>query len=236
MENSVKAMYMVAALLISVMILGLFIYLFRTGSLFGTNYELKKQQEQIDQFNAKFEVFARDSEKTIDGVYYTGNTIFDVITAANLAYDINEKNYNDNKNRVEVEVKGLSTDLCIGIILQGEEGEEENILRKNEFFKGNLSSINSSTERINMDNLLTDTSILRNNSDETNLKRLIDARLNLNNNDIPKNRTIYRYYFTCVNDDILYSQESGKVNKITFNLVENDDAKFRQLNESTEPT
>ena len=93
MENAVKAFYMVAALLIAIMILGLFIYLFKTGALFGQNYDLRKEQEAINQFNAKFEVYATPIEKTTEGILFGGNSIFDVITASNLAYDINERNY-----------------------------------------------------------------------------------------------------------------------------------------------
>lgn len=51
-------------------------------------------------------------------------------------------------------------------------------------------------------------------------KKLTDAVLNtVNDNNIPYNRTVYRYYFNCTN--ISYSEQSGKVNKMEFELEQN---------------
>lgn len=204
MENAVKALYMVAALLIAVMIMGLLVYLFRTGSLFGTNYELKKQQEQIDNFNSKFEVYA--TPLTIDAessIYYAGNNIFDIITVANMAYDINERNGNDNKNRVEVEIVGLPDNLSIGVSL---DLEGENKLKKNQFFKSKLDGVNSA-DVIDMNDVL----------DYPDVR---EATLNTRNDlKIPKDRTIYKIYFEC--KEIHYSTQSGKVDKLVFKAVEN---------------
>ena len=225
MENAVKAMYMVAAMLIAVMIMGLFIYLFRTGSLFGTNYELKKQQEQIDQFNSKFEPYAREVEGTsgAGGTLYAGNTIFDIITVANLAFDINERNYNDNKNRVEIQVNGIpgNDPISIGIIhgtdRNGQYDELSNILKKNRFFVGAIPLENESSR----DTILMDDLLIKNDGGASGAeKKLTDAVLNtVNDNNIPYNRTVYRYYFNCTN--ISYSEQSGKVNKMEFELEQN---------------
>lgn len=217
MENALKAFYMAAGLLIAIMVLGLFIYLFRTGARFGENYDLTKSQEQIDKFNSKFEVYAKPIEENDDGILYGGNTIFDVITASNLAYDINEKNYNDNKNRVEIQIEGLKSDLSIGIFL---DAEENNILNKSSFFKSKIDSISATTETILMDDLLISTDIV-------NEGKLTDATLNLKtDNGIPLNRIVYRYYFDC-SAGIFYSEESGKVNKLIFTAKENE--KFDEL-------
>lgn len=210
MENAVKAFYMVAALLIAIMILGLFIYLFRTGAIFGQNYDLRKEQEAINQFNAKFEVYATPIEKTAEGILFGGNSIFDVITASNLAYDINERNYNDNKNRVEVQIEGLKENLSIGIALND---DEQNVLRKGSFFKSKIDSITTETETILMDDILISPDIV-------NTGKLNDATLNLiSGNGIPLNRIVYRYYFNCI---VFYSEQSGKINKLMFTAEENE--------------
>lgn len=218
MENALKAFYMAAGLLIAIMVLGLFIYLFRTGARVGENYDLKKSQEQIDQFNSKFEVYAKPIEENDKGILYAGNTIFDVITASNLAYDINEKNYNDNKNRVEIQIDGLkgNQSLSIGIALDG----EDNVLRKNSFFKSKIDNITVTTETVLMDDILISTDIVNNG-------KITDATLNLKtDNGIPLNRIVYRYYFDC-SEGISYSEESGKVNKMVFTVKEN--TKFDEL-------
>lgn len=218
MENALKAFYMAAGLLIAIMVFGLFIYLFRIGARFGENYDLTKSQEQIDQFNAKFEVYAKPTEKTEDDILYGGNTIFDIITASNLAYDINEKNYNDNKNRVEVQIEGLEIgELSIGIAL---DADEKNVLRKGSFFKSTIESIGVATETVLMDDILISTDIV-------NKGKLTDATINLKtDNNIPLNRVVYRYYFDC-SAGIHYSEQSGKVDRITFKLEENE--KFDEL-------
>lgn len=220
MENALKAFYMAAGMLIAIMILGLFIYLFKTGARFGENYDLTKSQEQIDQFNSKFEVYVKGVEENKDGIIYSGNTIFDIITLSNLAYDINEKNGNDDKNRVEIEINGFKTgSLSIGIPkkLIG----EENVLKKNSFFKSIIKDINETTETVLMDDILV-------SSDIVSKGKLTDAIVNLKaDNEIKLNRIIYRYYFICEDKDITYSEVTGKVNKMVFTLKEN--TKFDDL-------
>ncbi len=79
MENAAKALIMAAGILIGILILSLAVYLFVT---FGsTSKELHKQQEeqQLAQFNTQFTSYETK----------TDNTIYDVITVANLATENN---------------------------------------------------------------------------------------------------------------------------------------------------
>lgn len=79
MENASKALIMAAGVLIGILILSLAIYL--VASFGGTSAEIHKQNEeqQIEQFNSQF-------------TYYVGkndNTIYEVVTVANLATENN---------------------------------------------------------------------------------------------------------------------------------------------------
>lgn len=87
MENASKALYMAAGILVSIMIVGIFVTLFRAGGQMGEHYEERQSQEQLQLFNSKFENFLRDN-----------NTIIDMLSVTNLAVDTNEENeYNTQK-------------------------------------------------------------------------------------------------------------------------------------------
>ena len=57
MENAVKALIMVAGLIIGVLVIGLLVYLFRIGGNVASNYEQSMSEGEIASFNAKFEKY-----------------------------------------------------------------------------------------------------------------------------------------------------------------------------------
>ena len=81
MENASKALLMAAAILISVIILSLGVYLFVYLSDYARGVNDDVRSNQISQFNSQF-------------LSYEGKelTFFDVITIANMAKDYNESN------------------------------------------------------------------------------------------------------------------------------------------------
>ena len=97
MENASKALLMVAAVLIGVMILSLGVYLFTVFGDTSSTIEKRLEQAQIDEFNSQFTKF-EGLEKC---------TIHDIASIINLAKD-NNKNYvyeNDDLIRVNSDWK-----------------------------------------------------------------------------------------------------------------------------------
>lgn len=80
MENASKALIMAAGVLIGIMILSIAVYLFATFGATSADVHQQNEANRVNQFNTQF-------------TSYEGkiNTIYDVITAANLATTNNEE-------------------------------------------------------------------------------------------------------------------------------------------------
>ncbi len=63
----------------------------------GSSYDEKIADEELARFNGQFEIYHREN-----------NTIFDVITACNLAYDVNKRYNYDEQNKVEIKIYSSS--------------------------------------------------------------------------------------------------------------------------------
>lgn len=198
MENASKALIMAATLLIGIMLIGVMVYLFRTGARVGEDYENKKTVEQIDAFNAKFEVYQREN-----------NTISDVISAANLAYTINSKNNWDSINKSEVEVKlsNYSSATTFDIIA-------DETLPKNTFYKNKNKSIEISF----YDLMSTDIKTINSKYGMT-IQNINDTD-KLTDINIKSTEREYRYYFEVNKDGLSYNEKTGLVDKITFIIKE----------------
>lgn len=102
MENAIKALLMAAAILISLMILSVFVFVFREGGKVGEKYDQRQNQGQIELFNSRFEDFQRDN-----------NTISDIISVANLANDANEDAAYNSEMSVTIEVNIDGAEFCV---------------------------------------------------------------------------------------------------------------------------
>lgn len=78
MENASKALIIAGTVLISVMIISLGVYLFKTFSNFGTGIASEFQQKRLSQFNAQFYKY---EDKVVNA--------HDVVSIANLAKENN---------------------------------------------------------------------------------------------------------------------------------------------------
>lgn len=93
MENATKALYMAVGVIIGILILTAFVFVFRNGGKFLGSLNEQEISKKIEEYNADLVVYQRDN-----------NTIYDVITACNLAYDINKKNDYDNVNYLKIQI------------------------------------------------------------------------------------------------------------------------------------
>lgn len=84
---------MAGGVLIGIMVATFMVLMLRKGGAISAEYDTQMSDNELAKFNSQFEIYDR-----------TDNTFFDVITAANLAYDINKKNGYDEQNSVTVTV------------------------------------------------------------------------------------------------------------------------------------
>ena len=93
MENASKALIMAGSVLIAILVATFFVLVLRKGGQLSAEYDRQNADNELVKFNNQFEAFHKDD-----------NTIFDVITAANLAYDVNKKCGWDEPVGVKVEL------------------------------------------------------------------------------------------------------------------------------------
>ncbi len=198
MENITKAFYIAGATLIAVFVIMLMVYMFRQAARVGENYEFSEARENVDRFNSQFIGFETSEEARADGNEGTNTDpkyASDVVSAINLAYNINTKNHNDPVNFVEIYVYWTTGGIRYSLI------NSENA-RKNTLFEGtDTSSYISTNEFLNL---------------EVNSgKFLNDTKL-----DETTNKVVYRYYFT---GRVRYNDDTGRINRVEFTLNENED-------------
>ena len=198
MENITKAFYIAGATLIAVFVMILMVYMFRQAARVGENYEFSEARENVDRFNSQFIGFETSEEARANGMEGTNTDLkvaSDVVSAINLAYNINTKNHNDPVNFVEIYVYWTTGGIRYSLI------NSENA-KKNTLFEGtDTSSYISTNEFLNL---------------EVNSgKFLNDTKL-----DETTNKVVYRYYFT---GRVRYNDDTGRINRVEFTLNENED-------------
>jgi hypothetical protein len=118
MENASKALIFAASVLVTVMILAIMMYLFNTFSHTATNTENLLSQEELEAFNGQFSVYETSNSEQLRNILKKDNpttqelviasqnlnTVSNIVSAANLAIEINRKNNNNYKyNQLEIE-------------------------------------------------------------------------------------------------------------------------------------
>lgn len=94
-ENSTNALMIAAGVLISVMIISLAVYLFKSSADFAESYYADINSKATQAFNNKFEIYNTDEV-----------TIQDMVSIANFARDTNIKNgvENDKNSSIYIQV------------------------------------------------------------------------------------------------------------------------------------
>lgn len=183
MENATKALIMAGTVLISILLISFLVLFLRKGASASAEYHSAMSDAELAKFNAQFEVYDRDN-----------NTYFDVITVANMVYDINKKNENDQQNSIKLYLcSNLYNDNITNSVLPSEK------LKKNYFFKGDNSN-NDIEDMYSYVKEYTSQSITKNS--DGSLKNIK-----------------YSYKFKCL--EIKYNELTGKVNEIKFSRQNN---------------
>lgn len=193
MENATKAFYMVAATMIALFVLYLMIFMFRSAARVGENYDQKKGQENIDKFNSQFETFVTGNDENVREDFKVAS---DIVTAINLAYDVNKQNGYDNVEFVKILVKDNRGNVRYSL-------QNDSRIKKNTMIEGVSLSVSG-------DNTISTNDFLKLEWDTG--KKLSDVKLDASNN-----KYVYRYYFI---GNVLYNSRTGKVNEVDFTITE----------------
>lgn len=204
MENASKALLIAGTILISIFIIGMFVYVFRAGGSLGETYDKKQTAEQLELYNSKFEA-------------YTGkdSTIMDIISLFNLAYNVNESSNYDSQDTVEIKVIAGNQIFYISkdapVKKANGEVDETTHLNRNEIF---VSKNLSGEKKISIYDLTTKTlNDLNINTDGT--EQLIVTKLS------KQKATVYKYLFK--NTEIKYEHQNGKVSSMKFEMIINNE-------------
>lgn len=194
MENATKAFYMAAATLVALLVLSLMVYMFRNAARVGENYDQQKGKENIDKFNSQFETLVTgDGSDALNSEDLKVAT--DVVTAVNLAYDVNKQTDYDNVEFVEIFVKDKRGNIIYSL-------KNDRLIKKNTMIKGENTS----------NGFITTNEFLKLKVEEG--KYLSDVKF-----EESENKIIYRYYFI---GNVSYDSRTGKVNKVEFTLKETE--------------
>lgn len=194
MENATKAFYMVAATVMALLVLYLMIFMFRSAARVGENYDQQKSKENIDKFNSQFETLVTgDGSDALNSEDLKVAT--DVVTAVNLAYDVNKQTDYDNVEFVEIFVKDKRGNIIYSL-------KNDRSIKKNTMIKGENTS----------NGFITTNEFLKLKVEEG--KYLSDVKF-----EESENKIIYRYYFI---GNVSYDSRTGKVNKVEFTLKETE--------------
>ena len=214
MENASKALFMAASVLIAMMLIGVFIYVFREGGKVGENFEAKQAQEQLELYNSKFVYFQREN-----------NTISDIISVTNLASSVNEMNEFNQKYSVTIDIQMENEWFCV---------TSKYPIEKNYIYVGASSTINSVTKsKIYtydlMNHLKEKLCEYKGDTLEKTTTKIFtgpetvweddESLSKVKKKDTGRKETIYKYLFNC--EVIEYNADSGRINYMQFKLVKN---------------
>lgn len=202
MENASKAIIIAGSVLIGVMILTMFVYVFRAAANTNKSYDDRQAKKQLEAYNAQFEIYNKYN-----------NTITELLTAINLAYDTNVSCDYDPQNTVFITIKIDDNHYYNLLNTIKLDSNNKPIIKKNTILPGSQESTNTGNA-ISIYDLInksfSDLGIVPQTSDiknDTFLKSKLTA----------SHKTIYKYLFSC--EKIDYHKENGKISYMKFEVL-----------------
>lgn len=198
MENASKALIIAGGVLIGVLILSMFVYVFRSAAKTNQSYDEKMAQEQLEAYNAGFEVYNKNN-----------NTIMDLLTVINLAYDTNVSCDYDPQNSVEILIK-ISENKYFRVL---GDYDKKNYMSKNRVLIASNEKDIGSGKTVSIYDLVNKTF-----GDDVFKFQIPSSDENdkLSTTKLDGNETKYKYLFKC--KEIRYDLKSGKVEFMKFEL------------------
>lgn len=223
MENASKFLLMAASFIFGLMLIAVFIFVFRAGAKTNESYESKQSSLMLEAYNSKFEVYDK-----------TNNTILDLVTLFNLAYDVNKSIDYDPQSAIEINaiLNATSSPITLGISTI-KKLEERNTIWYNGTYKISIydalnrklfSGIPGEMSDFKITQVAKPEVIADFDGDGDTEEFTWPAEAVIKNTDTflttrydsKKNKTIYKYVFTSKPDKTMYNQLTGKITYMEF--------------------
>lgn len=215
MENAPKALIMSATMIIAVMMFAVLVHVFRAGANLDATYDLEQTKDQLNLYNAKFELYNRDDVP-----------ISDIISVSNLAYNINYDNNFDVAAAVEIVINAGGQYFVVPRkeppVIDGERFTRNKIFSVGKSYTGDVSTGKMISVYDLVDKKMSDLGIniagMDANDKLSTSKLGSSTTQNAYGVDVERhNATVYKYLFNCTGAE--YNQTLGKVIKLEFELT-----------------
>lgn len=238
MENATQALLMAAGVLIALVVISLGIMFFSSASSLGESYETQMSAVEIQQFNNQFDNFSKtpkyvksdydengkldsdyksytefdpDNSDSSEYIFQDYNAISDVVSAVNLAYNINAVNNYEQDVGIQIVIKGLneidnSFQSRVGINPSIQKNNKNNNIsdeHKIYMLDSDLKKVYSEDKYISIDKLINLNDVL---------KKANTCKLNNNN------ERVYKYGFSGTTE---LNPKTGLIHIVIFELFEN---------------
>ncbi|MBP3596709.1 MAG: hypothetical protein J6J60_04845 [Clostridia bacterium] len=215
MENATQALFMAAGVLIALAVISLGIMFFSSASSIGESYELKMSAVEIQKFNNQFEKFSKQPQYVgSENVFCDYNSISDVVSAINLAHNINSNNQYEQDVGIQVCISGLNAvdrDIpkMVGINPSIQKYCKKNNINDNHC----VYDLKNSDKEIYDDSYCITVTTTENLIDLNKLLQMFNiSKLNDNN------ERIYKYGFK---GETKFNSKTGLIDIVKFELEEN---------------
>ncbi len=197
MENGTRALIMAATVFLGIMLFSIMVYLFRAGAEVNQDYDQKQIDNQLALYNSNFELYNVED-----------NTIMDIISVANLAYNVNEESDYDSENSMKIEIRFNSEYFNSKTFIIP--NTKENGIGRNKIFDNKRKKFISIYDLLEKN--ITELGINKGigGLDDMNL----NEKLTTTKKDIDTNTPIYKYLFRCIG--VEYSSKTGKIKYMKF--------------------
>lgn len=220
MENASKFLLMAASIMLGLMLIAVFIYVFRAGAKTNESYESNQANLMLEAYNSKFEIFDRQN-----------NTILDLVTVLNLAYDVNKSVDYDSQSAIEIKVilNSSATPMVLEVLKDKKLDERNKV-----WFNNNQTSIydiinkkiNDGTPENSFNIVgITKPEVIADLDGDNDVEKFSWPPEPLIKNtdtflttryDSKKNKTIYKYIFRANPEKTKYDGVNGKITYMEF--------------------
>lgn len=220
MENASKFLLMAASIMLGLMLIAVFIYVFRAGAKTNESYESNQANLMLEAYNSKFEIFDRQN-----------NTILDLVTVLNLAYDVNKSVDYDSQSAIEIKVilNSSATPMVLEVLKDKKLDERNKV-----WFNNNQTSIydiinkkiNDGTPENSFNIVgITKPEVIADLDGDNDVEKFSWPAEPLIKNtdtflttryDSKKNKTIYKYIFRANPEKTKYDGVNGKITYMEF--------------------
>jgi type II secretory pathway pseudopilin PulG len=218
MENASKALIIAATTILGILLLSVMVYMFRAAAKVDEQYDTNQSQRSLEQENSQFEVYNNNY-----------NTIMDLISVANLAYNNNVQYDYDSASSIEINIKIGSKTYTIPKTnpdtTNNSNDSDYNTTRVDSYGKNRIWINGKAISIYDLANKsLKDLGISATSTDKLTkthygiISYSYDKDGKYMEGTVSKSARVYKYIFKCEPDKITYNNKTGKITGMTFSI------------------